>query len=124
MEPWVDWIRRTTREAELHLEKLGIDDWITIQRRRKWKWVTKVAREHHKWSHKALLWNPAQQQHHNPHRRHQRPRTRWTDDITTYLRHHTQPQSDEPVDPQTLVEMSQSRQWEELEHNFVNLVLC
>ena len=37
MEPWVDWIVRTTGLVEAHLAKLGIDDWVTAIRRKKWR---------------------------------------------------------------------------------------
>ena len=28
LEPWADWIRRVTHEAELRMEKLNIEDWF------------------------------------------------------------------------------------------------
>ena len=34
-EPWPDFIRRCTREAERQMTNIGIDDWVTQQRRRK-----------------------------------------------------------------------------------------
>ena len=34
LEPWVDWIQRSTREAEKHLAALPIEEYIVLQRRR------------------------------------------------------------------------------------------
>ena len=41
-ETWTDWIKRCTYEAERQLGKLGIDDWATIQHRRKAAFAEKV----------------------------------------------------------------------------------
>ena len=34
LEPWIDWIRRCTHEAEAQMTSLGIQDWVAEQRRR------------------------------------------------------------------------------------------
>ena len=80
LEPWVDWVRRCTHEAERHLSRLGIQDWNTIQQQRKALSAGKVLSETHKWSHHALRWDP-QTTHPDAHRRQGRPKTRWEDDI-------------------------------------------
>ena len=95
LEPWVDWIRRSTHEAELQLRRLHIDDWVTIQRRRKWECASRVARDEQTWSHKVLNWEPSQhtRQHHighlhihcQPQRRQARPKTRWSDDFSNLV---------------------------------------
>ena len=55
-ETWLEWMRRCTHEAEDQMKTLGIEDWITEHRRRKWRWAQKVATEQlDKWSVKALL---------------------------------------------------------------------
>ena len=77
LEPWVDWIRRCTHDVERILTQLGIQDWISIHRQRKSKFANKVATDKHKWSHKALHWDPSTQTHHNPRRRRGHPKTRW-----------------------------------------------
>ena len=35
MKPWVDWMKRCTHEAEKQMTDLGIQDWVSEQRRRK-----------------------------------------------------------------------------------------
>ena len=43
LEPWVDWIRRSTHEAERRMKELKLEDWVSLHRRRKWRWARKVA---------------------------------------------------------------------------------
>ena len=35
LEPWSDWIRRCTHDAERHLQRMNIQDWPTIQQQKK-----------------------------------------------------------------------------------------
>ena len=42
LEPWVDWIKRCTHDVEARLKKLKLDDWTTMQKRRKWRWAGKL----------------------------------------------------------------------------------
>ena len=81
LEPWVDWIRRCTHEAEAHMTKLNLDDWVSLQRRRKWRWVAKLAiTEADAWTTQTIRWDPTLDMQHNTRRRQGRPKTRWTDD--------------------------------------------
>ena len=85
-EPWQDWIRRCTYEAEGHLKRLGAEDWVSTQRRRKWRWAQRVATEKNdKWTLRALLWEPVLDRRFHARRQQARPRKRWIDDITNYL---------------------------------------
>lgn len=43
LEPWVEFIRRCIHEAEALVQFLGIEDWISQQRRKKWRWARKIA---------------------------------------------------------------------------------
>ena len=80
LEPWEEWVRRCTHQAERHLARLGIQDWPTLQQQRKTQWAERVSNEKHKWTYSALQWDP-QTTHRQAHRRRGRPRTRWSDDI-------------------------------------------
>ena len=44
-ESWVDWVKRTTRESEHRLNKMGVESWICQYRRRKWKFATQLVRD-------------------------------------------------------------------------------
>ena len=58
LEPWVEWVERATHKAQQLLERLNIEDWITIQRRRKWRWASQVASDRNKWTYRVLMWEP------------------------------------------------------------------
>ena len=81
VESWVDWIQRCTHEAEGHMSRLRINDWVSTQHHRKCNWARRVEQDKHKWSYKALQWDPQIHARGYPQRRHARPKTRWTDDL-------------------------------------------
>eukprot|EP00973_Karenia_brevis_P036190 4990872-Karenia_brevis.AAC.1 len=75
LESWVDWIRRTTEVAEEQLRKLVLDDWVSAQRRRKFRFTGHVLRrEDDRWSKQVLVWTPQEGYRHRGH-----PRKRWRD---------------------------------------------
>ena len=85
LESWVEWIKRSTREAEKHMSSLGIDDWIQQQRRRKWRWFQHVAQSFScEWMHKVLMWSPPEHPKLISQRRQSRPKRRWLDDIMSF----------------------------------------
>ena len=87
LEPWVDWTRRCTHDAEARIKKLNLDDMIAMHRRRKWIWAHTVATRESAvdWTRAALLWDPALDTTLRTHQRQGRPKTRWTDDIRSYV---------------------------------------
>ena len=90
LEPWVDWIKRCTHHAEARMEKLGLDDWITIQRKRKWQWASKLANTTlDTWHAPAIRWDPslmcATSGGSYPKRQTGHPKLRWIDDVNAYL---------------------------------------
>jgi len=86
-EPWADWIRRCTHEVEERMNKLHLDDWVSIQRRRKWRWAMKLATDPtDNLTTRALQWDPMLDAQLNNRRRRGRPKTRWSDDICKYIR--------------------------------------
>eukprot|EP00973_Karenia_brevis_P083001 11508050-Karenia_brevis.AAC.1 len=62
-------------------QKLGLDDWVTAARRRKWRWAGHVARRSDgRWSTSLVSWVPE-----NGHRRRGHPRKRWSDDLKAFF---------------------------------------
>ena len=91
LEPWVDWIKRCTHEIEERVRKLRLEDWVTLQRRRKWRYARKVLLANsHEWNTAALHWDPTLDHKLNTHRRPGRPKTRWTDDLQQHIQRQTQ----------------------------------
>ena len=88
LEPWIDWIRRSTREVETIIESLGIEDWISQHRRQKWQWAQRVATETFKLTYQVAMWDPSLDPKSKARRQAARPRRRWTDDIVQHLAKH------------------------------------
>ena len=62
VEPWVDYVKRSTHIAEMWRNRANVSDWIVAQRRRKWAWAGHCARrDDDRWSHMILLYTPASQ---------------------------------------------------------------
>ena len=90
IEPWSEWIKRSTREAETRMSKLRLEDWVTMQRRRKWRWARKlVASDEFNWATATIQWDPTIDPKLKSRRRPGRPKTRWADDIRNYILHTT-----------------------------------
>ena len=86
MEPWSEWIKRCTHDAEQKMKNLKLEDWISIQGKRKWKWAQRLAlTEAFDWTTEVLKWDPTIDTRLHAQRRSGRPKTRWTDDIHEYL---------------------------------------
>ena len=88
LEPWIDWIRRSTHEVEAIIESLGIEDWISQHRRQKWQWAQRVATETFKLTYQVAMWDPSLDPKGKARRQAARPRRRWTDDIVQHLAKH------------------------------------
>ena len=86
LEPWVDFIKRATHDAEEKLHRLDIEDWVSAQRRRKWNVAHRIAMQSSdRWSNRAATWNPDLTS--NVAARPQgRPKKRWHDDINELLK--------------------------------------
>ena len=76
LEPWVDWIKRCTHDVEQRMKELKLDDWVTMQRRRKWKWGQKPALfDNFDWTTAVLRWDPTLVPQLHSRRRPGRPKT-------------------------------------------------
>ena len=99
LEPWIDWIRRVTHNAEQNLQRLKICTWIEQARKRKWRFAADLFSNSgdKKWSHISLQWNP--QVHFDTprpaaRRKPTRPNLRWTDELRNYAREHLRPEQE------------------------------
>jgi hypothetical protein len=80
-ESWLDWIRRTTKVAEEHLHKSGLDDWVTAVRRKKWRWAGHLARRSDgRWDRRLLTWSPLEGRQNRG-----RPCKRWSSDLDAFF---------------------------------------
>lgn len=72
-EPWGEWIQRCTHDVEAIMRTLKLEVWIVMQRRRKWRWASKLAN--------TTQYDPTLDPRLAACRRPGRPKTRWADDI-------------------------------------------
>ena len=80
VENWIDWKRRVTCESEHYFGKAGGQDWMSLQRQRKWLWSGHVARRTDgRWSRILLDWQPVGG------RSQGRPKSRWADALEKFF---------------------------------------
>ena len=85
MEPWGEWLKRVTRQAEQQLKRINIETWTQSARKQKWRFISSVANMNHdKWTTKTAFWEPTATTA-KAKRAEGHPRKRWIDDINKYL---------------------------------------
>jgi hypothetical protein len=76
LEPWVEWIRRVTHQAEDYMKQLNLPDWIEAHHSAKLRWYKELhTNSRDTWAYWSLCWQPEGQ------RKQARPRVRWTDGL-------------------------------------------
>ena len=79
LEPWVDWIQRTTHDIEARMSRLRCPNWVEIQHDRKRRWAERLmTTDTQTWAFRLLQWEP------DPYkfgRACGRPRRRWSDSL-------------------------------------------
>ena len=86
MEPWPDFIKRTTRIAEETINKFAIEEWTVLLYNRNWRWASRIAyQSQSRWSHLATQWEPEIHDKRCKGRRQARPRKRWDDELKHFL---------------------------------------
>ena len=102
LEPWPDFLKRTTLRTEKQLEKAGKKEWLVTWRTRQWKWACMVMNEDkQKWSADCTLWG--------------RPKKRWGNDFAVFFRNGF------PDEHRTWIDISRcSEEWASLCDRFVN----
>ena len=89
IEPWVEWIRRTTHKIEELARSVKVESWVVRARSAKWRLAHRVANQHpDRWTHRVLNWNPEVSFDGlicRARRRQSRPSLRWLDDIHQFM---------------------------------------
>ena len=123
LEPWPEFIKRTTHGAEQLAKKHNVDDWTTHYFRQKWRWAARVAKQaHDRWSWLVAGWEPQAHDRRPCNRLSSRPRTRWDDDINHYLQtttQHTDNSNAEDATPNWLQLATNDTLWKDLEEKFI-----
>ena len=85
-EDWIEYIKRSTKEAEEQMEKQKIPCWIETHRRLKLLMARRIASLPEKrWSKRVFDWHPWLDTGIKTRRQVGRPKRRWKDDLNEYF---------------------------------------
>ena len=86
-EDWIEYIKRSTKEAEEHLKKQKILCWIEIHRRQKWRMARRIITLPEKrWNRRVFNWHPGLDTSIRARRLVGRPKRRWEDDLNEFMK--------------------------------------
>ena len=81
LEDWVDFVKRTAHRVDTISENAGMEDWVRMYRRRKWRFAGITARrQDNRWSKLILSWRP----NFGVGRSRGAPVTRWSDQLEKF----------------------------------------
>jgi len=113
LEDWVDWIVRSTREAEQVMSDLGVPDWTEEVHRKIFQWAGRTARVNdERWTREVLLWSASGA------RKRGRPKFRWTDTLNKCFKQGRQATNE------FWLELARDEEsWATLENDYVDFAL-
>ena len=86
-EVWIEFIKRSTMEAEEHMEKHKIRCWIELHRRTKWRMARRIVFLNDKrWNKRVFDLHPGLDTSIRAARQIGRPKRRWEDDLNEFLK--------------------------------------
>ena len=99
-EDWIDYIRRSTADAIDKMEHAKIRCWNKTHRKVKWKLALRIATSpSERWIKEAAEWNPELSSRYRTNRTIGRPKKRWEDDISDFLKQTLEEkEKDEPIE--------------------------
>lgn len=112
VEPWL-------------IDRHHIETWDVTYWRRKWRWASRLAEQHHnRWSRLAFTWQPPIHHRCPVYRRHGRPHKRWNDDIYNFIQTTPHQSTDDPLSSNTITLQiaTDSATWQQLESKFIEFM--
>ena len=92
LEPWAEFLTRTTRWTEEQLRNAGQQEWLETWRKRQWQWAGRlVSKDAGKWSAVTTRWQPLLHSSAPRGRAPGRPKKRWDQDMVDFLAQHAGP---------------------------------
>ena len=85
-ENWIDYIKRSTKEAEEHLKKHKIKCWIEVHRKQKWRMERRIIALPAKKRRIVFNWHPGLDTSIRTKRQVGRPKRRWEDDLNEIMK--------------------------------------
>ena len=84
-EDWIEYIKRSTKEAEEHMIKKPY--WIEVHSRLKWRMARRiVSLPEERWTKKIFDWHPGLDTSIKTRRQVGRPKRRWEDDLNEFVK--------------------------------------
>ena len=86
-EDWIEYIRRSTKEAEEHMENHKIKCWTEVHRRQKWRMARRmITLPAKRWNRRVFNWHPGLDSSIRARRQVGRPQRRWEDDLNEFMK--------------------------------------
>ena len=86
-EDWIEYIKRSTKEAEKYMEKQKIPCWIETHRRQTWRMARRiVSLPEKRWTRRVFDWHPGLDISIKTRRQVGRPKKRWEDDLNEFFK--------------------------------------
>ena len=86
-EDWIEYIKRSTKEADEHMEKHNVKCWIEVHRRQKWRMARRIITLPEKrWNRRVFNWHPGLDSNTRARRQVGRPKRRWEDDLNEFMK--------------------------------------
>ena len=121
-EDWIDYIKRSTNEAEEHMEKLNVGCWIEVHRRMKWRMARRIITlPEERWNRKVFNWHPGLDKNIKARRQVGRPKRRWEDDLNEIMKTedgHEQDRYDLKNNNEWMKKIEDYKRWKENEKKF------
>ena len=126
-EEWIECIKRSTKEAEEHMEKHKIPCWIELHRRAKWRMARRIVfLSDKRWNKRVFDLHPGLDRSIRAGRQIGRPKRRWEDDLNDFLKmegSQERTKSDLMNNNSWMAEAKKYKEWKDKEESFAkNLV--
>ena len=118
-EDWVEFIKRSTKDAEDHMKKHKIPCWIEVHRRTKWRMARRIVTLPQKrWNKRVFEWQTGLDTTLRTKRSLGRPKRRWEDDLNEFTKteeNHEKAQYDLKNNNSWMDEIQDYQKWKENE---------
>ena len=121
-EDWIEYIKRSTKEADEHMEKQSVKCWIEVHKRMKWRMARRIITLPEKrWNRRVFNWHPGLDNNIKARRQVGRPKRRWEDDLNEYMKTeegHEEDRYDLRNNNSWMNEIEDYQKWKENEEKF------
>ena len=121
-EDWIEYIKRSTKEADEHMEKHSVKCWVEVHRRMKWRMARRIITLPEKrWNRKVFNWHPGLDSNVKARRQVGRPKRRWEDDLNEFMKTEDEHEKDRYVLKNNnggMKEIEDYKRWKENEEKF------